>query len=147
LLARWIQTGELGRQQCWLLVSVSAWSEGVDDRPAPCDRASITSCLQAQNCSISRISFPSDISYQTRPNTPTQAYFLYCFEPGGNRVELFGDTGYLIFDPDWKALVWDVANEVDLEKSSIWFGSQLAKTFYRYATPVVPGHSLEEIGR
>ena len=38
-------------------------------------------------------------------------------------------------------------NAIDLEKSSIWFGSQLAKTFYKYATPVVPGHSLEEIGR
>jgi catechol 2,3-dioxygenase len=77
----------------------------------------------------------------------TQAYFLYCFEPGGNRVELFGDTGYLIFDPDWQTVVWDVANEVDLEKSSIWFGGQLPKSFYRYGTPVVPGHSLAEIGR
>lgn len=77
----------------------------------------------------------------------TQAYFMYCFEPGGNRVELFGDTGYLIFDPEWKTVVWNVANEVDLEKSSIWFGGQLAKSFYRYGTPVVPGHSLEEIGR
>jgi catechol 2,3-dioxygenase len=77
----------------------------------------------------------------------TQAYFLYCFEPGGNRVELFGDTGYLIFDPDWQTVVWDVANEVDLEKSSIWYGGQLPKTFYRYGTPVVPGHSLAEIGR
>ncbi|HLF26324.1 MAG TPA: catechol 2,3-dioxygenase [Anaerolineae bacterium] len=77
----------------------------------------------------------------------TQAYFLYVFEPGGNRVELFGDTGYLIFDPDWQTVVWNVANEVDLEKSSIWFGGQLAKSFYRYGTPVAPGHSLEEIGR
>ncbi len=77
----------------------------------------------------------------------TQAYFLYVFEPGGNRVELFGDTGYLIFDPDWQTVVWNVANEIDLEKSSIWFGGQLPKTFYRYGTPVVPGHSLEEIGR
>jgi catechol 2,3 dioxygenase len=77
----------------------------------------------------------------------TQAYFLYCFEPGGNRVELFGDAGYLIFDPDWQTVVWDVANEVDLEKSSIWFGGQLPRSFYRYGTPVAPGHSLEEIGR
>ena len=90
-----------------------------------------------------------DIRIETGPakHGTTQAYFLYCFEPGGNRVELFGDTGYLIFDPDWKTVVWNVANEIDLEKSSIWFGSQLAKTFYRYGTPVVPGHSLEEIGR
>jgi catechol 2,3-dioxygenase len=77
----------------------------------------------------------------------SQAYFLYVFEPGGNRVELFGDTGYLIFDPDWQTVVWDVANEVDLEKSSIWYGGQLPKSFYRYGTPVMPGHSLEEIGR
>ncbi len=77
----------------------------------------------------------------------SQAYFLYCFEPGGNRVELFGDTGYLIFDPDWKTVVWNVANEVDLEKSSIWFGGQLPKSFYRYGTPVVSGHSLADIGR
>jgi catechol 2,3-dioxygenase len=68
----------------------------------------------------------------------TQAYFMYVFEPGGNRVELFGDTGYLIFDPDWKTVVWNVANEVDLEKSSIWFGGNLPRTFYQYGTPPVP---------
>ena len=34
---------------------------------------------------------------------------------------------------------------VDLEKSSIWFGSQLPRTFYRYGTPIVPGASLEEL--
>ena len=77
----------------------------------------------------------------------TQAYFMYVFEPGGNRIELFGDTGYLIFDPDWQTVVWNVANEVDLEKSSIWYGGQLPKSFYRYGTPVAPGHSLAEIGR
>ncbi len=77
----------------------------------------------------------------------TQAYFLYCFEPGGNRVELFGDTGYLIFDPDWQTVVWDVSNETDLEKSSIWFGGQLARSFYRYGTPVAAGHSLEDIDK
>lgn len=90
-----------------------------------------------------------DIRIETGPakHGTTQAYFLYCFEPGGNRVELFGDTGYLIFDPAWKPVIWDVENAIDLEKSSIWFGGQLAKSFYKYATPVVPGHSLDEIGR
>lgn len=65
----------------------------------------------------------------------TQAFFMYVFEPGGNRVELFGDTGYLIFDPAWKTVVWDVANEADLIRSSIWFGSTLPPTFYTYGTP------------
>jgi len=71
----------------------------------------------------------------------TQAMFLYVFEPGGTRVELFGDTGYLIFDPDWKTVVWDVANESDLEKSSIWCGGRLPETFYTYGTP-----SRQEVG-
>ena len=48
--------------------------------------------------------------------------------------------------PDWKTVVWNVANEIDLEKSSICFGGHLAKSFYRYGMPVVPGHGLEQIG-
>lgn len=67
----------------------------------------------------------------------TQAFFLYVFEPGGNRIELFGDAGYLIFDPDWKTVVWDVSDERDLEKSSIWYGPRLEESFYSYATPPV----------
>lgn len=66
----------------------------------------------------------------------TQAFFLYLFEPGGNRVELFGDTGYLIFDPDWKTVVWDVANESDLYHSTIWIGAPtMPQSFYTYGTP------------
>lgn len=67
----------------------------------------------------------------------TQGYFLYLFEPGGNRIELFGDSGYLIFDPEWETIIWDVSNKVDLEKSTIWFGSNLTESFYNYGTPNV----------
>lgn len=56
----------------------------------------------------------------------TQAQFLYVFEPGGNRVELFGDTGYLIFDPAWKPLTW---TEENLDKSLIWYGSPMSREF------------------
>jgi catechol 2,3 dioxygenase len=85
-----------------------------------------------------------DIQIEAGPakHGTTQAYFLYAFEPGGNRVELFGDTGYLIFDPDWQAVTWNVANEADLAKSSIWFGGGLPPSFYRYATPAVPEAEL-----
>jgi catechol 2,3-dioxygenase len=86
-----------------------------------------------------------DIKIEAGPakHGTTQAYFMYVFEPGGNRVELFGDTGYLIFDPDWQTVVWNVANEIDLEKSSIWFGGGLPASFYRYGTPAVPEAELE----
>lgn len=87
-----------------------------------------------------------EIQIETGPakHGTTQAYFLYVFEPGGNRVELFGDTGYLIFDPDWQTVTWNVANEVDLEKSSIWFGGKLAESFYRYGTPATPEAELAD---
>lgn len=85
-----------------------------------------------------------DVTIEAGPGKhgTTQAYFMYVFEPGGNRVELFGDTGYLIFDPTWKTVVWDVSNVTDLEKSSIWIGSKLPDTFYTYGTPPVKQETL-----
>ena len=84
------------------------------------------------------------ITIETGPGKhgATQGMFMYVFEPGGTRVELFGDAGYLIFDPAWKTVVWDVADESDLEKSSIWFGGKLPESFYTYGTP-----SREEAGQ
>ena len=49
--------------------------------------------------------------------------------------------------PDGKSMVRNAANEIDLGKISIWFGGQLAKSFYCHETPVVPGYSLEDMGR
>ncbi|MEH7177863.1 hypothetical protein [Neobacillus vireti] len=57
---------------------------------------------------------------------------MYVFEPGGNRVELFGDSGYLILDPDWKTVTW---NENELEKGVIWYGSALPEEYFLYGTP------------
>lgn len=63
----------------------------------------------------------------------SQAFFLYCYEPGGNRVELFGDAGYLIFDPSWECVTW---TDDDL-KSSVWIGQPHPPSFYSYGTPVI----------
>lgn len=62
----------------------------------------------------------------------SQAEFLYVFEPGGNRIELFGDSGYLIFDPAWKPLTW---TEDDLADGIIWFGGKLPDEYFTYGTP------------
>ncbi len=64
----------------------------------------------------------------------SQAYFMYVFEPGGNRVELFGDSGYLIFDPDWKPVKW---TEDVLADGIIWWGGQLPAEYFMYGTPPV----------
>jgi catechol 2,3-dioxygenase len=62
----------------------------------------------------------------------SQAMCMYVLEPGGNRVELFGDAGYLIFDPDWKPVEW---KGEDTERSILWHGSSLPDDFFSYGTP------------
>ncbi|EUJ26751.1 lactoylglutathione lyase [Listeria floridensis FSL S10-1187] len=70
----------------------------------------------------------------------SQAKCMYAIEPGGNRVELFGDTGYLIFDPTWKPVEWNVN---DAEKSIIWYGGELPHSYFRYGTPVVEDKEIK----
>lgn len=64
----------------------------------------------------------------------SQAKCMYVIEPGGNRVELFGDTGYLIFDPTFEPVEWKVA---DAEKAIIWYGAPLPHSYFRYGTPII----------
>jgi catechol 2,3-dioxygenase len=63
-----------------------------------------------------------------------QTFFLYFYEPGGNRFEI-GAGGYLIFDPDWKPVVW---TEAERKKGQAW-GLQTVSTFHTYGTPPVEG--------
>ena len=71
----------------------------------------------------------------------SQASFLYVIEPGGNRVELFGDAGYLIFDPAWKPVTWQGK---DFEKGAVWIGSPLPAEFFLYGTPAVEGQATTD---
>jgi catechol 2,3-dioxygenase len=70
----------------------------------------------------------------------TQALFMYVYEPGGNRVELFSDSGYLIFDPTWKPVVWSMEQAVDA--GLVWIGAPLPDSFWSYATPFVPTNAV-----
>lgn len=66
----------------------------------------------------------------------TQGMYMYVREPGGNRVELWGDAGLLIFDPSWKTVTWhfeDIAGYGDS-----WVGQPIPEQFYAYGTPDVP---------
>lgn len=65
----------------------------------------------------------------------TQGSYLYCFEPGGNRIEMFGDEGYLIFDPDWEPVIW---REKDLQVGLVWYGGELPSDGFVVGTPHVP---------
>ena len=62
----------------------------------------------------------------------TQGFFLYVYEPGGNRIEVFSG-GYLIFTPDFEPVTW---TQEERAKGQAW-GLQLPETFHTYGTPVV----------
>jgi len=78
----------------------------------------------------------ADVTIETGPHKHNigQTFFLYCFEPGGNRFEI-GAGGYLIFDPDWKTVVWTQAERA---KGQAW-GLQTVSSFHTRGTPPVPG--------
>ena len=61
-------------------------------------------------------------------------YFLYVYEPGGNRIELV-TQGYLIFQPDWQPVTW---TEADRRDGQAW-GVKLPPSFHSYGTPLVAG--------
>ena len=60
-----------------------------------------------------------------------QGIYLYAIEPGGHRVELYGDCGYLIQDPAWQPLKWK-ASQLDWGKTV--YGT-VTDSFFAYATP------------
>ena len=60
----------------------------------------------------------------------TQAFFVYVFEPGGNRIELFSG-GYAIHGPDWQPVIW---KGEDIARAIVWYGAALPETFFTVAT-------------
>lgn len=63
----------------------------------------------------------------------SQAFCMYAYEPGGNRVELFGDAGYLIMDPDWKTITWQMKDVPG--NGDTWIGAVFPDSFWTYGTP------------
>ena len=63
----------------------------------------------------------------------SQGFYLYSFEPGGNRVEVYAGS-YLVFAPDWEPVTW---NEEE-RGTGVYWGSPLPESFLHYATPDVP---------
>ena len=62
------------------------------------------------------------------------ASFLYILELGGNRIELMGDLGYMIFDPAWRTVVWK-GSEVPIV-GAVWTDSSFPNSFWNYGTPL-----------
>jgi catechol 2,3-dioxygenase len=62
-----------------------------------------------------------------------QTFFLYTWEPGGNRIEVCSG-GFLVFDPDPEPVVWTQAERA---KGQAW-GMQTVPSFHIKGTPPVP---------
>ena len=61
-------------------------------------------------------------------------FFLYVWEPAGNRVELANSGARLILAPDWEPVVW---TETERRKGQAW-GLKTIETFHTHGTPPVP---------
>ncbi|GIF63823.1 catechol 2,3-dioxygenase [Asanoa ishikariensis] len=63
-----------------------------------------------------------------------QTFFLYVWEPGGNRIELCNAGARLILAPDWKTISW---TREERAKGQAW-GLKTIESFHTHGTPVVP---------
>ena len=61
-------------------------------------------------------------------------FFLYVWEPAGNRVELANSGARLILQPDWPTVTW---TETERKKGQAW-GLKTIETFHTHGTPPVP---------
>ncbi|MFL1463525.1 catechol 2,3-dioxygenase [Roseococcus sp. DSY-14] len=66
-----------------------------------------------------------------------QTFFLYVYEPGGNRIEVAHAGARLILAPDWKTITW---TEAERKKGQAW-GLKTIESFHTHGTPPLPeGH-------
>jgi catechol 2,3-dioxygenase len=61
-----------------------------------------------------------------------QGFFLYGFEPGGNRVEVT-TGGYFVYDPDFEPTIW---TREERARGQFW-GVQTIESFHTYGTPPI----------
>jgi len=71
-----------------------------------------------------------------------QTFFLYVYEPGGNRVEVANAGARLVLAPDWKPIIW---TEEERKKGQAW-GLKTIESFHTHGTPPLPDDDLAEKG-
>jgi len=73
------------------------------------------------------------IEYGPYKHAINQTFFLYVWEPGGNRIEFANAGARLILDPDWPVVEWSQAERA---KGQAW-GMKTVATFHTHGTPYV----------
>ncbi|MBO0842859.1 MAG: catechol 2,3-dioxygenase [Nocardioides sp.] len=62
-----------------------------------------------------------------------QTFFLYVYEPGGNRIEICNPLTRLVLAPDWPLITW---TEAERAKGQAW-GLKTIESFHTHGTPPV----------
>ena len=79
------------------------------------------------------ICLDNDVFIETGPHKHAiqQTFFLYVYEPGGNRIELCNPLARLILAPDWQPISWSQAERA---KGQAW-GLKTIESFHTHGTP------------
>jgi catechol 2,3-dioxygenase len=70
----------------------------------------------------------------------SQGFYLYSYEPGGNRIEIYSGS-FLVFAPDWEPVVW---NEEE-RGTGVYWGGALPESFLNYATPDIAAEPAKPV--
>ena len=88
-------------------------------------------CLRAADVFVD-----NDVPIEAAPSKHgiAQGFFLYGFEPGGNRIEVT-TGGYFVYDPDFEPTIW---TREERARGQFW-GVQTIESFHTYGTPPIGG--------
>jgi catechol 2,3-dioxygenase len=86
-------------------------------------------CLRAADLFVD-----NDVPIEAAPSKHgvAQGFFLYGFEPGGNRIEVT-TGGYFVYDPDYEPVTWTAEER---GRGQFW-GVKTVESFHTYGTPPV----------
>jgi catechol 2,3-dioxygenase len=86
-------------------------------------------CLRAADLFVD-----NDVPIEAAPSKHgvAQGFFLYGFEPGGNRIEVT-TGGYFVYDPDFEPITWTAQERA---RGQFW-GVKTIESFHTYGTPDV----------
>jgi catechol 2,3-dioxygenase len=81
------------------------------------------------------LALEQDVFIETGPHKHAiqQTFFLYVYEPGGNRIELCNAGARLVLAPDWRPVNW---TDAERAKGQAW-GLQTIASFHTHGTPPV----------
>ena len=124
----------------WMTCTNKSYDFAYSQRPHRQSRARFTTSptrsTAAKKCCIAAdIFLENGVYIETGPHKHAiqQTFFLYVYEPGGNRVEVANAGARLILAPDWKPIRW---TEAERKKGQAW-GLKTIESFHTYGTPPV----------